>query len=104
MLSWAFGLYALGQLGDILSTMVGMTIKGIVEANPLMADPETQKFLLMNGLFIKALHTVIEIFIPSFFLYKATKNGFIATLPFFYHSFPLYQVTLHNVLVIWRNY
>lgn len=103
-LRWGVFFYALVNALDLASTSLGMRVGGLYENNPLMRDPMTLRFILVNGIAIKLGGSIPLCVVPAFFLYKGTGSHLIASLPFWYWGFHVVPIVLGNFLMIWTTF
>lgn len=92
------------HLLDIISTMLAMTIPGVVESNPSMRDPETWKFILRDGIAIK-LAAMVVAGIPTIFLFWGEQNNkpHWSPLPYYIIAFPSLMAALSNMVIFWKG-
>jgi hypothetical protein len=94
--------YALGEVGDLTSTVMGMN-HGLIEGNVLMRDPNTFEFILGLGLAVKGLACLMLLALPSRLAFLATRRlnpyvcCFASSVLFWYRGWQLMDVTLSNL-------
>lgn len=88
---------------DILSTELGVNLsQRLREANPLMRDASTGGFLLSAALFVKSSYMMLVTAPLSWVLWKGTRSGFLASLPFIWDGYTTFLVSFHNLMLLWN--
>lgn len=93
--------YLAVHAGDFVSTALCMAyIPGAEEANELLRDPETLKFLPLVALKIKILYVGFVVGPICCAIYAATKNAILASVPMWFLSWVGLGTVFQNITAI----
>jgi hypothetical protein len=94
-------LYLIAEALDFITSILGMAyLRGSHETSIFLRDPHTLKFLATQALWVKSLHTLIRVVLPSLALWAGTQSYLLASLLFWATTYSLLYAVWSNFIML----